>query len=767
MKKNTILVAAAALAMMATSCKKEEIEPVGQEPLKRMPITLKATYGRENAKVSYTESGNSIRASWDANDTILVVYDGCIDTLTITEGGGTVSATFNGTIWYTHELTAQSLLGCYVKDAKNRAALTVTSGGTIVYSDAGFLTQDGSMDTAASRNTYYGMTTYGDGTNIKCNFTVNTSMLKFTIGSAPEGVTAGSTATLTYTSGGAELAKATFTVGTYCRNTIYLAVPAGNYTGAQTLVYSDGTHTDTYTLSADHANFVAGQAYSKDGLFFGPFDIGTLTSDYDAVDGITLTGTMQGNYSISVADGATVTLRGVTINGNGEETRVAPSFTCLGDATIVLAEGTTNTVNCYNQYYPGLHVATTQANPKTLTIRGNGTLNAKGGKYGAGIGSGYVYGSNGPQYGYNYTCGNIVIESGTVNATGGLGAAGIGSGYSYQNYSWCLGITINGGTITAQGGGGVTSTGGGGAGIGTGAAYDDQNSTARGFHCGNIYINGGTVTATGGSDGAGIGTGHSQSYQAICKTIHITAGTVTASGGWGGAGIGTGDSEVYYYSTDVSCEGVEISGGEVTANGGIEGAGIGCGCAYAANARQICGPISISGGQVTATGGNYAAGIGSGVTVGTSSLSVCGSISITGGSVTATGQKGSPGIGSSTIYYNNQCTTRCGDISITGGTVKATGSSTDDNGRYGCGIGAGYPDNTCVSQCGNITIANTVTRVTATKANTNSNYMCIGQSCYNHSNCVCGTVTIGGTGYTGVSANQSDNVTYIYQPSKR
>ena len=71
-------------------------------------------------------------------------------------------------------------------------------------------------------------------------------------------------------------------------------------------------------------------------------DLSTLTADYEAQNGDVLTGTLGANVKISIADGATVTLDGVTINGVNDMNYEWAGITCLGDATIILSG--TNTV---------------------------------------------------------------------------------------------------------------------------------------------------------------------------------------------------------------------------------------------------------------------------------------------------------------------------------------------------------------------------------------------------------------------------------------
>ena len=553
--KNRILMVAAVLGLIATSCKKENENPQ-QSEFMQTPITINASYKvSDDSKVNYIENGNTISAKWESGDEILVAYDGHVSTLTLSSGAGTGSATFSGNITYTHTPTPTSVLCCYVKDANNAAALTIEDGN-IIYSDNAFLTQDGSLGSAGKCNTYMGMTTYGDGTNISCNFSVNTSMLKF-ITISPENVSVGTGATLTYKSGSTELAKATFTVGAGGIDTIYMAVPAGVYSGAQTLVYNSGSTDITRILSDNHANFSVGQIYSKT-YFFCPVNLSRVTFDYTAQDGDILTGTLGGNYLITIADGATVTLNNVTINRSSNSFQ-NPAITCLGNATINLAEGTTNTLKPFFGTCPCIQVGPSGT---TLTIRGTGTLNANNNYTGTAIGAG------------NSPCGNIVIEGGTINAIS-VSGTGIGGG----NNSGCGNITINGGNVTASGN----------VGIGGGIKGD----------CGNILISDGVVIAHGCLSGNSCIGSCSSSYGGKCGNITITGGEVTASpSSEYGECIGIGSA------ARQKCGDITISGGTVIAMGAQHCAAIGSACnSYYANR---CENITINGGTVTATKGSVA-----------------------------------------------------------------------------------------------------------------------------------------------------------------
>ena len=309
--------------------------------------------------------------------------------------------------------------------------------------------------------------------------------------------------------------------------------------------------------------------FAASASFAATVDLSTLTGDYEALDGDVLTGTLNGDqehpqpFKITIADGAKVTLSDATINGVNDLELDWAGLTCLGNCTIELSGS--NIVKGFYKDYPGIQAAKNEGDGEeyTLTIEGEGSLDASSNGYGAGIGGGF-----------DINCGNITISGGTVTVTGGYSAAGIGSTEKGTSGD----ITISGGTVTATGGYSA-------AGIGSG----------YGGTSGAITISGGTVTATGGDYGAGIGSGN---YGGNNVDISISDGTVTATGGIGAAGIGSGYGG---FTGDIS-----ISGGKVLATGGDDGVGIGGG------SLGTSGDISISDGTVTAIGGDYAAGIGSG-----------------------------------------------------------------------------------------------------------------------------------------------------------
>ena len=225
---------------------------------------------------------------------------------------------------------------------------------------------------------------------------------------------------------------------------------------------SDGTYTWTYTVRP-------------------LIDLSQLSDNYTAQDGDILTGTMPSGKGVSIASGAAVTLRDVTVNSG---------IYCNGSATIDL-EGA-NTVG-----YCGIEIGS-----GTLTIQGSGSLSATGIGGHPGIG------------GSSSSC-HVVIKGGTIVAQGSASGSSF-SGAGIGGYGERFGnITIEGGDVTATGGDNAAGIGGG---------YDGISS------CGNISISGGTVRATGGANAAGIGCGYG-SNKTTCGDITISGGTVTATAG--------------------------------------------------------------------------------------------------------------------------------------------------------------------------------------------------------------------------------------------
>lgn len=239
---------------------------------------------------------------------------------------------------------------------------------------------------------------------------------------------------------------------------------------------SGSGNTRTFTMPAQ--NVTVNAAFSV--------DLATITSNFTIPNGVSVKGELGVDAQISIASGASITLKGVNISeksGNG--------LYCPGNATINLAADSNNTII-------GKSIGIKIDSGYTVTIQGSGQLYVKG-MDGAGIGGGW-----------KGTCGNIVINGGTITAVGNS-EKGYGAGIGGGGRCACGYITITGGTIDAQGGTQAAGIGGGQAGKGTGSS------------CGDITISGATVTARAGSGATySIGPGTSiDTASATCGNLYI------------------------------------------------------------------------------------------------------------------------------------------------------------------------------------------------------------------------------------------------------
>ena len=207
-------------------------------------------------------------------------------------------------------------------------------------------------------------------------------------------------------------------------------------------------------------------------------------------DGDVISGTIDGTkrkVRILVANNARIMLSNAVVLGVDEGQFMSAGIRCLGNCTLDLRGK--NIMRGYYADFPGVQVPDDIDGQKyTMTIEGDGSLEASSNGYGAGIGCN------------RYTnCGHLVINGGEIKAVGGYTAAGIGSSMQAQGGN----IVIKGGEITAAGGRYAAGIGGGG--------YEESK-------CGDITISGGKIIAMGGEDAAGIGTGS----RSKCKNIEIT-----------------------------------------------------------------------------------------------------------------------------------------------------------------------------------------------------------------------------------------------------
>lgn len=482
--KHLFGILAAVSLLTVFSCTKEMDKPIDQ-PSEPETYTLSISASKGEFTKGLELSGDALNAIWDGTEEVYAFLNS-----DLTDYVAILTPDQNA-----HPDPAVCTLeGTFTTLPANGDVLTLK------LTSNNYSGQDGTLDFIASYCDYAVATLNVTGVNNgqivssegSANFENQQAIVKFTLKDKADDTTLLTPTTLTVNDGTSDIATATIPAATYSTNgdgVLYVAIPP--VSGDLTITASDGTFNYKYTKTG--ASFTAGQYYNITvKMIKYTVDLSALSGDFVAQDGDILTGKLNGTYKLTIADGATVTLNGVTHNA-GQYIR---GIECLGSATIILAPGSVNDLTYGDDSaYCGIYC---DSDSSTLTIEGTGTLNASGANYCSGIGG----------------FGEIIINGGIITATGGsVGGAGIGSianGLSGYNS-----ITINGGDITAIGGSN------GGAGIGTG----------RESKGGDITINGGIIKATGGMDAAGIGCGNnSRGVGQITITDGVTSLTTIKGG---------------------------------------------------------------------------------------------------------------------------------------------------------------------------------------------------------------------------------------------
>ena len=501
MKRMTYFVMALALVLGLSQCKKEQPATPQNGQVR---ITLNVGNGGNNGSRVNVNPATSPMVTFEKGDKILVGYDGAyVGTLTHngTQFEGSINATQNG----------DQPLYFYFLGNKTPNFNLDNSGCTVSISDQ---TNELPVLSMAPSNEDYPSVgnAYSASLHNQC------ALVKFPLAAEAGSIKIGgmnNEATINFATPSIAPTGNTGDVRLYSKSDTEkwaILLPQEAVSNAAVTI---GSQNLTVDVPAIAANALLDESISEIQNTSTIIGLATVNSDITVEDGAILTGTLGANVKISIAAGAEVTLDGVNITNLGNNCDWA-GINCPGDATIILKDGSTNTVcagrdgDGYNNY-PGIWIAP----DKKLTIKGGGQLTAYSNNtipypYGAGIGGGF-----------GISCGNIEIQGGDITATGGPSAAGIGSG----QWASCGTITITGGTVTATGGDF-------GAGIGSG--YNNAS-------CGVITISGGTVTATGVEGAAGIGSGWNASCGDITITTGVTSVTATKGGEYAPNSIGAGD----------------------------------------------------------------------------------------------------------------------------------------------------------------------------------------------------------------------------------
>ena len=419
------------------------------------------------------------------------------------------------------------------------------------------------------------------------------------------------------------------------------------------------------------------------GVWAETINLSQVTADVTAQNGDVLTGTTN-TYRVTIAGGATVTLSGVTISNGGANSHC---IQCSGSATIILAEGTTNTLTCTGNYSTALRPG---GSDTKLIIQGTGTLKAQSGEKSAGIGAVSDAGGGGTA-----SCGDIVIEGGTIEAKGGSYSAGIGSTWDRS----CGSITIASSVKC------VSATKGSGAAHCIGNGHNTCGTVTIG---GVVYWDGSNYQNYGadyiGKDELNIAFINNAAVNVPAGKYYYIMGTGTVTGNK----ITIGDGATVMLSNVniqkendycVKCNGSATiilkynTVNELTSSGaapyGYPALGVG-GSGTKLTIQSEIDWYQFTG-KLIAQGADRCAAIGGGV------FGTCGDIEIQGGIITATGGMCAPGIGSGHDGY-------CGNITITSGVTRVNARTTETTSDFSIDcIGRGNG-----GSCGTVTIGDMV-----------------------------------------------------------
>ena len=387
-----------------------------------LPVTINVTRGGDaTTRATYNEGTKTL--SFSSGDQLFVKgTDGTVGAF-----AGTLEwvsdDTFSGTIYTANPYsgTADALL-----TSATTATATLLPAG---YGPIGYLTVSGdgysatlatvatkafatSKAAAVEQLSLEQATTYTSGTGFA--LAPQNAILNFTV----TGLTAGTPTAVSLTAGSTTISGSVTPEEVNYRGTATFAMAVAHSATANSLTLTvDGT-----AVSLGSHTLTAGKIYSQKLNNINGASPYIQNNEKWIVYG---TGEPSG-WRMTIAEGATVTLHNVNLNNYA-------IIAYLGNNTIILADGTTNTID------PGNDIAIdgTMAGDKTLTIKGTGTLIATGGYYTPAIGV------KNPEY---ESCGAITIES-TVHLTA---TAGTGQSKAITTGS-------GGGTVTI---GGVVYAGG-------------------------------------------------------------------------------------------------------------------------------------------------------------------------------------------------------------------------------------------------------------------------------------------------------------------
>ena len=334
---------------LTTACSSSDDEPA--TPVQKAnTLTVEAGMS-DNITRALADAGTTLTATWAEGDEVKV-YEG--ETLL---GTLTPQTTGSATTKLVGELTkAPSASGVEL---------------TLKYKETDYSGQDGTLAKIGSTYNYCKATTTvtqsgSQYSGTPANFVSQQAIVKFTLKKkSDESVIKATTMNIRYTGYSSTILSLTNLTASNSGE-YYIALPPTNNDRTLTITVNDGTQ---YEIEAPATAFAAGAFYRRNVLFtYNKINIFGITGD----TGYTVAteqhelcrGTNNVGSKLVLEDGSTATLNGLDIRSYDNDYGIQ----CDGNATIILKDGTENTIT------GATGEALSVADGKTLNITGTGTL---------------------------------------------------------------------------------------------------------------------------------------------------------------------------------------------------------------------------------------------------------------------------------------------------------------------------------------------------------------------------------------------------------
>lgn len=352
-----VILTAAGITMTACS---DDNDVTAPEEKKTFTLTVEATNGNGDLTRALAEESDALKATWTEGEAVNV-YEGETKLGTLTAQSTAATTQLSGTI-----------------DAPSASGVTLT----LKYQETNYTGQDGTLATIGAHHNYCTATTTvtktGDNyIGTKANFVSQQAIVKFTLKKKSDSSVIKATTMNIYRNGNPFL---NLSLTANDNGEYYIALPP-IYNEVLRIEVTVGT--TPYAIESPTTTFEAGKYYRRNVSFTYNY-----IYNFSGATGRTIEngrhalcrGTNGTGTQIILEDGSTVTFDNLTILSLTNDYGID----CKGNATIILKDGTTNTIT--GNGAQALYVAS----DKTLTITGTGTLTLVGGTAGNGTIKGAV-----------------------------------------------------------------------------------------------------------------------------------------------------------------------------------------------------------------------------------------------------------------------------------------------------------------------------------------------------------------------------------------